>query len=44
MLQPNTPAPGGSGSETLVGASVVDPNALNFDPDSEFWPDLDPDL
>ena len=23
--------------------SVVDPNTLNLDPDSGFWPNLDPD-
>ena len=23
--------------------SFVDPNTLNLDPDSEFWPNLDPD-
>ena len=28
-----------------VGASVVDPNTLNLDPDPDpgFWPNLDPD-
>ena len=27
----------------FVLSSVVDPNALNLDPDSGFWPNLDPD-
>ena len=26
-----------------VFISVVDPNILNLDPDSEFWPNLNPD-
>ena len=26
-----------------VEISVVDPNTLNFDPDPEFWPNLNPD-
>ena len=34
-----------SGSETLEipVPIVVDPNTLNFDPDPEFWPNLDSD-
>ena len=27
----------------FVLSSVVDPNALNLDPDSGLWPNLDPD-
>ena len=30
-------------SISLVLCSVVDPNSLNFDPDPEFWPNLDSD-
>ena len=32
-----------SQKNTRVETSVVDPNTLNLDPDSGFWPNLDPD-
>ena len=36
------PSSSPTGHHTYI-SSVVDPNTLNLDPDTEFWPNLDPD-